>query len=134
MNTLSATLTSVTASEHLSLLTVLVGEDPFYLLLAQHCHDPIGTSLTLVFKETEVILFPRANPHNGEYSPSDGHKNRTRGRIVSHYPPLWGDYSLCVGTHRNVHPFGDTRGGYPLLDGTTQRNILIKRDPWNLNF
>ncbi len=56
MNTLSATLTSVTASEHLSLLTVLVGEDPFYLLLAQHCHDPIGTSLTLVFKETEVIV------------------------------------------------------------------------------
>jgi len=56
MNTLSATLTSVTASEHLSLLTVLVGEDPFYLLLAQHCHEPIGTSLTLVFKETEVIV------------------------------------------------------------------------------
>lgn len=56
MNTLSATLTSVTASEHLSLLTVLVGEDLFYLLLAQHCHDPIGTSLILVFKETEVIV------------------------------------------------------------------------------
>jgi molybdopterin-binding protein len=56
MNTLPATLYAITASDHLTLLTVWVGEDPFYLLLAQHCHDPIGTELTLAFKETEVLL------------------------------------------------------------------------------
>lgn len=56
MNTLSATITAVTASEHLSILTVSVGEDHFHLLLAEQYHEMIGTSLTLVFKETEVIL------------------------------------------------------------------------------
>lgn len=56
MNTLPATLTAITTSEHLTYLSVAVGDDTFYLLLAQHCHEPIGTSLTLVFKETEVIV------------------------------------------------------------------------------
>lgn len=56
MNTLSATLTAITASEHLSILTVAVGEDNFYLLLAEACHDGIGETLTLAFKETEVLL------------------------------------------------------------------------------
>jgi ABC-type molybdate transport system ATPase subunit len=56
MNTLPATLTAITASEHLSILTVAVGEDNFHLLLAEQCHDAIGTPLTLAFKETEVIL------------------------------------------------------------------------------
>ncbi|MCI4406638.1 MAG: hypothetical protein JHC35_05030 [Sulfuricurvum sp.] len=58
MNTLSAILTAITASEHLSILTVAVGEDHFHLLLAEQCHDTIGTPLTLAFKETEVLLTP----------------------------------------------------------------------------
>jgi molybdopterin-binding protein len=56
MNTLSATITAVSASEHLSILTASVGEDHLHLLLAEQYHDAIGTSLTLAFKETEVIL------------------------------------------------------------------------------
>ena len=56
MNTLPATLSAITASEHLSILTVAVGEDNFHLLLAEQCHDAIGEPLMLAFKETEVIL------------------------------------------------------------------------------
>lgn len=56
MNTLPATLTAITASEHLSILTVAVGGDHFHLLLAEACLDEIGTPLTLAFKETEVLL------------------------------------------------------------------------------
>jgi len=56
MNILPATLTAITSSEHLSILTVCVGDDHFHLLLAEQCHNPIGTPLLLAFKETEVIL------------------------------------------------------------------------------
>ena len=56
MNTLPATLTAITTSEHMSILTVAAGNEPFHLLLAEQCHDTIGTPLTLVFKETEVLL------------------------------------------------------------------------------
>lgn len=56
MNTLPATLYAITASEHLSILTVAVREDSFHLLLAEACHDTIGEPLTLAFKETEVLL------------------------------------------------------------------------------
>ncbi len=56
MNTLPAILSAITASEHLSILTVTVGEDNFHLLLAEQCHDAAGESLMLAFKETEVIL------------------------------------------------------------------------------
>lgn len=58
MNTLPATITAVAASEHLSILTVAVGADPFHLLLAEasDAANLIGTSVTLAFKETEVIL------------------------------------------------------------------------------
>jgi molybdopterin-binding protein len=56
MNILNATLTSITSSEQLSILTVSVGEYPFYLLLVEQCHESIGEALKLVFKETEVIL------------------------------------------------------------------------------
>jgi len=58
MNTLNATITAVTTSEHLSILTVTVGDDPFHLLLAEasNADDLIGTNITLAFKETEVIL------------------------------------------------------------------------------
>ncbi|MFZ5375767.1 MAG: hypothetical protein ACOZBX_09525 [Campylobacterota bacterium] len=56
MNILHATITALTASEHLSILTVAVGDDPFHLLLAEVSDDAIGTAVTLAFKETEVIL------------------------------------------------------------------------------
>lgn len=56
MNTLPAALVAITSSEHLSILTVVVGEDHFNLLLAEQCHDEIGSPLRLAFKETEIIL------------------------------------------------------------------------------
>lgn len=56
MNILHATITALTASEHLSILTVAVGDDPFHLLLAEVSDEAIGTAVTLAFKETEVIL------------------------------------------------------------------------------
>ena len=56
MNTLSATITAFTASEHLSILSVAIGEDHFHLLLAEASHEPIGKNVTLAFKETEIIL------------------------------------------------------------------------------
>lgn len=58
MNTLSATITALTASEHLSCICVAVGEDTFYLLLAEvsNAEDLLHTNVTLAFKETEVIL------------------------------------------------------------------------------
>ncbi len=59
MNTLSATITSVTSSQHLSSICVRVGDEPFYLLLAEASSedDLLHTAVTLAFKETEVILF-----------------------------------------------------------------------------
>ncbi|HZF70031.1 hypothetical protein [Sulfuricurvum sp.] len=58
MNILKASITSVTSSEHLSCLGVAVGEDTFYLLLAEASNEKnlLNTPVTLAFKETEVIL------------------------------------------------------------------------------
>lgn len=58
MNTLSATITGITTSEYLSCITVAVGEDSFHLLLAENSNakNLLHTSVTLAFKETEVIL------------------------------------------------------------------------------
>ncbi len=58
MNTLNATITALTASEHLSCICVAVGEDTFHLLLAEvsNAQDLLHTDVTLAFKETEVIL------------------------------------------------------------------------------
>ncbi|HEX5624235.1 MAG TPA: hypothetical protein VFX57_07335 [Sulfuricurvum sp.] len=58
MNTLNATIIAVTSSEHLSLLSVSVGDDSFHLLLAEasNAEDLLHTPVTLAFKETEVIL------------------------------------------------------------------------------
>ncbi len=58
MNTLKATITATTSSEHLSILTVSVESDPFHLLLAETSDEKelLNTPVTLVFKETEVIL------------------------------------------------------------------------------
>jgi molybdopterin-binding protein len=56
MNTLQATITAITASEHLSILTVSVADESFHLLLAEASDASIGSNVTLAFKETEVIL------------------------------------------------------------------------------
>lgn len=58
MNILHATITSVTSSDHLSCLAVGVGEDTFYLLLAEASNEEhlLHTPVTLAFKETEMIL------------------------------------------------------------------------------
>ncbi|MDD5212419.1 MAG: hypothetical protein PHV62_08375 [Sulfuricurvum sp.] len=58
MNILPATITDVTTSEHISSISVAVGEDTFYLLLAETSNrdELLNTSTTLAFKETEVIL------------------------------------------------------------------------------
>lgn len=58
MNTFSATITAVTTSAHLSSICVAVGDDSFHLLLAEasNVDDLLHTSVTLAFKETEVIL------------------------------------------------------------------------------
>lgn len=58
MNTLPATITAVTSSQHLSSLRVAVGDEPFHLLLAEasDVEGLLHTNITLAFKETEVIL------------------------------------------------------------------------------
>ena len=58
MNTLIATVTSITSSEHLSSVQVSVDADTFHLLLAEQADATkmLAQSVTLVFKETEVIL------------------------------------------------------------------------------
>ena len=58
MNTLSATITTITISEYLSSICVAVGDDTFHLLLAEvsNAEDLLHTCVTLAFKETEVIL------------------------------------------------------------------------------
>lgn len=56
MNTLKATITAVTASEHLSILSVAIEEVTFHLLLAEASDALIGADITLAFKETEIIL------------------------------------------------------------------------------
>lgn len=62
MNTLKATITAVTASEHMSILTVSIGNEPFHLLLAEASDTQIGTNVTLAFKETEIILSKTSTP------------------------------------------------------------------------
>lgn len=62
MNTLSATITAIASSEHLSSLCVTVGEDRFHLLLAEHPHNRIGEGVILAFKETEILLSQTLTP------------------------------------------------------------------------
>ncbi|MDD4883462.1 hypothetical protein [Sulfuricurvum sp.] len=57
MNTLQATISGIASSGHISSIRVSVGPDEFYLLLAEHTDDLMfNHSVTLAFKETEVIL------------------------------------------------------------------------------
>jgi molybdopterin-binding protein len=56
MNTLSARVTTIDSSKHLCALGVTVFTDPFDLILVETPSFSQGDSVTLVFKETEVIL------------------------------------------------------------------------------
>ncbi|MGD9968934.1 MAG: hypothetical protein AB7S65_00625 [Sulfuricurvum sp.] len=56
MNTLKATLSGITVSSHISFIDVSVGEDVLHLLLAEPIQAVLHKEVTLVFKETEIIL------------------------------------------------------------------------------
>ncbi len=56
MNILPTTLSSISATDHLSCLSVSIGKSMFHILLAQPYNKPLGSPLTVTFKETEVIL------------------------------------------------------------------------------
>lgn len=82
MNTLPATLKSVHTSERLSCLCVDVFGDDFYVLLVETFNEPTGTSLTLAFKETEIILAFTETPctANGTYGTI---RDIRRGEVLS---------------------------------------------------
>lgn len=82
MNTLPATLKSVHTSERLSCLGVDVFGDDFFILLVETFHEPLGTSLTLAFKETEIILAHTETPctANGAYGTI---RTIRRGNVLS---------------------------------------------------
>lgn len=56
MNTLSASVISLDVSSRICALTVSVANDPFELILVESPTLVQGDGITLVFKETEVIL------------------------------------------------------------------------------
>lgn len=56
MNSLNASITSMDLSTHLCALRTIVGADIFELILVESPSLIQGDSVTLVFKETEVIL------------------------------------------------------------------------------
>lgn len=56
MNTLSASVTSIDNSSHLCALGVSFSDDSFELILVETPSFQYGDAVTLVFKETEVIL------------------------------------------------------------------------------
>ncbi|MDD3770616.1 hypothetical protein E0765_05430 [Sulfuricurvum sp. IAE1] len=75
MNILSAKIAAITASEHLSILSVAVGDDTFHLLLAEVSDATVGADVTVAFKETEVILSP-------ETAASTANRARARVRTI----------------------------------------------------
>lgn len=97
MNTLKATITAAVSSEHLSILTVSVENDPFHLLLAETSDEQelLNTPVTLVFKETEVILSnlyipTTANTHNAIVQKIE------RGAVLSQITLLYHTYSVTA--------------------------------------
>lgn len=56
MNKITASVISIRTSSHLCGLSVAVDTDPFELILAETPAYKTGDTVTLVFKETEVIL------------------------------------------------------------------------------
>lgn len=97
MNTLPATITALATSEHLSILTVAVGADPFHLLLAEasYAENLIGTSVTLAFKETEVILSRASTPTTANIQRATVHQIE-RGIVLSQITLTYGDASITA--------------------------------------
>lgn len=93
MNILPATLASVTVSEHLSSLCVRVQDDLFTLLLAEPSQDRIGDTITLAFKETEILLSKSVIP-----STANAHAAAIlrieRGTVLSEIELAYGDTAL----------------------------------------
>lgn len=75
MNTLNATITAIDNSSHLCALGVTVFTDSFELILVETPSFSQGDSVTLVFKETEVIL--------QKFSPQICSANTQKGIIES---------------------------------------------------
>lgn len=69
MNTLEGTIRSIDSSQHASLVEVYVGEDSFSVLLLETPESAgslrEGVSVTLVFKEFEVIIGKGVKGHLG---------------------------------------------------------------------
>lgn len=83
MNTLVASINSFNTSTHLTSMCVEIKQDMFYLLLAELPQEPIGTEVTLAFKETEVILMTShgnstANLHHAKIT------NIECGNVLTH--------------------------------------------------
>lgn len=97
MNTLSATITAIAASEHLSILTVAVGDDPFHLLLAEPSDEEglLRTNVTLAFKETEVILSKVFTPTTANIQRASVLKI-ARGTVLSQITLAYGDAMLTA--------------------------------------
>lgn len=62
MNKLSASVTSMDLSTHLCTLRTMVGADTFELILVENPLFTQNDTVTLVFKETEVILIKTPLP------------------------------------------------------------------------
>lgn len=62
MNKLSASVISMDISRHLCALRTMVGTDAFELILVENPLFTQGDTVTLVFKETEVILLKTSLP------------------------------------------------------------------------
>ncbi len=93
MNTLNATLSAITASDRLACISAAVGGETFHLLLAEPFDEPLGTPLTLAFKETEVILAAHASPctANGAYGTI---RSIRRGDVLSEVAFEYGAFLL----------------------------------------
>ncbi|MCX6062300.1 MAG: hypothetical protein NT103_08645 [Campylobacterales bacterium] len=97
MNILSAIIKDVTASEHLSILTVEVGDDSFHLLLAE-ASDPehlVRTNVTLAFKETEVILSQTYTQTTANIQRASVQKIE-RGIVLSQITLTYGDSTVIA--------------------------------------
>ena len=95
MNTLSATIAEIAASDHLSCLSATVGEDTFHLLLAEPFDEPTGFPVILAFKETEVILTKEPSPSTANRAMAMIRKIR-RGEVLTEVTLEYGQTSLAA--------------------------------------
>ena len=97
MNILPATITAVISSEHLSILTVKVGDDSFHLLLAEtsYAENLVETNVTLAFKETEVILSQTYTQTTANIQRASVQKIE-RGIVLSQITLTYGDSTVIA--------------------------------------